>query len=297
MSGNRGRTVQISRRNAAFQEFEALKRNRTKRTRSGKIIVEGVAPINLLAEADWDVEAVIRSSASALSPWAESFIERNAPETVFELTPQLMEEISDREDPSEIMVIAEKRVRSLDSFEIPAEGMILIADRPNSPGNLGSLIRSAYAFGCGGVIVSGHGADPFDPKAIRASLGAVFGIPVLETGSNTDLSDWVETTRTVLPLRLIGTSAKAVIRVDQVDLRGPLILVAGNETHGMSDFLTGLVDESVRIPMTGSVTSLNLACALTTVFYEVARQQEFRYASDSPQASPTNTANTDTTDT
>ncbi len=268
------RTVDIGRENNEFQRLEVLKRNRTKRKQYGEIFVEGVAAINAIVEAQWAVRAVVYNRESPLSLWAQQIIARANPERVLRLTSDLMAKLSDREDASELIVIAERHERSLASIRLDTNPLVLLFDRPSNHGNLGSIIRSADALGATALITTGHSVDLFEPAVLRASLGAFFALPVIHCDSPQRVESWLTAARRTLPnLKVVGAITDATIPLHACDMRGPVVLLLGNEARGISRALTELVDEPVAIPMGGTVDSLNVACAGTVMLYEASRQR------------------------
>jgi TrmH family RNA methyltransferase len=152
-----------------------------------------------------------------------------------------------------------------------AQTLGVIFDRPTSPGNIGTLVRSADAFGASAVLVTGHAADPYDPKAIRASAGSMFGLPVVRAPSHREVLDWIASA--AVPPRLIATDERGDVDVADADLTGPVFLLIGNETAGLSAAWRTACDLTIRIPITGTASSLNAASAATVVLYEAARQR------------------------
>jgi 23S rRNA (uridine2479-2'-O)-methyltransferase len=268
------RVLDIGKENAEFQHLEVLKLNRTKRSQYGEVFVEGVACINALLRAKWRVIAVAHDRERALSSWGHTVISQANPDKILRLSTELMEKLSDRQDPSELLVIAQRKVRQIDELEIDGQSVVLIFDRPSNHGNLGSLIRSCDAFGATALVTTGHAVDIFDPAVMRASLGAFFAVPVIHCGSPRELEAWIIKAKNQVPgLRIVGTAAEADRVVSQTDLTGPLAIILGNEATGMSKKLAEMVDENLAIPMQGMVDSLNVACAGTVILYEVSRQR------------------------
>lgn len=151
----------------------------------------------------------------------------------------------------------------------------VVLDRISSPGNLGTIIRTCDAFGANGAILSGHTVDPYDPLSIRASVGTIFSLPIASVGSNEELSGWLDDLRKRFPgLQVVGTSAKAVVSVYDTDMSAPIVIILGNETYGISDFLDSITDAAVRIPINGQVRSLNVASAAAIFLYEIRRQRK-----------------------
>jgi TrmH family RNA methyltransferase len=124
------------------------------------------------------------------------------------------------------------------------------------------------------VIVAGHAADPYDPKAVRASTGSLFALPVVRVPAPSMVIDWLADVRAAgVPVRVVGTDETGRYDVADHDLTGPTLLVVGNETNGMSAAWREACDVVVRIPIGGAASSLNAASAASIVLYEVARQR------------------------
>jgi tRNA G18 (ribose-2'-O)-methylase SpoU len=262
------RIVRLGTMDNAFQHVEVLKRNRTRRHQTGECFVEGVRAIQRLVDNRWRVRSVWSSQERPLSAWAGEVVEASGAERHYRLTPALMERLSDREDGSELVMVAETRRPRLEALALPADLLVAVLDRPASPGNVGTVIRSAEAFGAHAVVLAGHGADPFDPRAIRASMGTVFALPVVEVAGPADLAAWLAGLEGVA---VLGTDSLGERPVRDADLRRATVVLFGNEGAGLSYRLRELCTEVVRIPI--ATDSLNMAVAASIVLYEAASQR------------------------
>lgn len=260
--------------NAEFQQIETLRRNRIKRNRSGVFFVEGVRPINQALRNNWLIHAFVYTRENRLSDWAEGLLARSSAKIHYELPASLMEQLSQKEEPSELIAIVTMPADDLARIPVRDDFLAVVFDRPASPGNLGTVIRSCDALRVAGVIVTGHSVDLYDPETIRATTGSFFAVPAVRLPSHKELASWFDELRGRLPrLQVIGTSAKASIPISQHDFTAPTVLLIGNENHGLSENYRALCDVMVTIPMYGSATSLNVACATSILLYEVARQR------------------------
>ena len=258
----------VSTENDAYQVMLSLRDNRRKRLKHREIFVEGVAPINALALRNVRASAVVYAAGARLSGWAHDVIERLAPEIGYELAPDLMGRLSERSDRSEMIVLAPRPDLMLEDLPITTGDAFVVVDRPSNPGNLGSLIRSAGAFAVSAVVTTGHGVDLYDPRVIRSSLGACFTTPLVHEPSAARLFEWFDVLRGA-GVRIIGTDSTGAVSLPDADLARPLAVVFGNEATGLSVSLRDQVDGLVAIPTSGTVTSLNLACAASIVLYHL----------------------------
>ena len=266
--------VRVSRPNARFQQWEALLRNRSKRQRSGEFLVHGVRPISLAVEHGWPLRAMLYDAERSLSRWAAELLEQAGGERVA-MAPGLLRQLSDKEqDAPELVAVVELPADDLSRIAAAADFLGMVFDRPSMPGNIGTIVRSLDAFGGHGLVVTGHGADPYDPKSVRASTGSLFAVPVVRVVSHQPVLAWVKEQRAAgLPLVLVGTDENGTVDIADLDLTGPTLLVVGNETTGLSSGWREHCDVMARIPIGGAASSLNAASAATVTLYEAARQR------------------------
>lgn len=245
--------------------------NRNKRQRAGVFLIQGVRPISLAAANGWRFESLLRPEGRQLSEWARGII-RDSDAQVIEVLPELLAELGERgSGEPELIAVGETPPDDFGRIPCGPDFFGVVFDRPGSPGNIGTLIRSADAFGASGVVVTGHAADIYDPKAVRASTGSLFTLPVIRARSTDEVLAWVR--ERDLPIRVVGTDENGSVDVDVYDLSGPRLIVIGNETTGLSARWREACDDIVRIPIGGGASSLNAAAAGSVLLYEAARQR------------------------
>lgn len=259
----------ITARNARFQQWQALLTNRNKRLRAREFLVHGVRPITLAVERGWPVRALIYDADRSLSRWAQNLLDATSAEQVA-MSAALLAELGEKgADAPELVAVVEMPQDDLGRIEIGRDFLGVLFDRPTSPGNIGSIIRSADAFGAHGLIVTGHAADVYDPRTVRASTGSLFALPTVRVPSHREVLDWLDAKQ----VQVVGTDENGGSDVFDFDLTGPTLLLIGNETAGLSTAWRERSDHLVRIPMTGSASSLNAANATTALLFEAARQR------------------------
>jgi TrmH family RNA methyltransferase len=189
------------------------------------------------------------------------------------MAPALLAELTDRNEGTELLAVARRRDLQLGALQLPEPWLVLVLDRPKSPGNLGSIVRSAVSFDASALIITGHAADPFDPASVRASVGTLFDLPLVALPSHTALLAWVAERRSTRPLTLLGTGQHGSETLDEVDLTGNLLIILGNETQGLSQAYQDACDRFVRLPTSERQSSLNVSAAAAVLLYEVKRQR------------------------
>jgi TrmH family RNA methyltransferase len=149
------------------------------------------------------------------------------------------------------------------------DGLVVVCDRVGDPGNVGTIARSLEAAGAAGLVLTAGSADPFGPKVVRASAGAVFRIPIATDGGPVELAESARRAgRRVLATTMTGGTAHT-----SIDLTGRVALVVGNESHGVAPEVLADADELVTIEMDGPTESLNVAMAATVLVFEAQRQR------------------------
>lgn len=262
-------------RDAAFQKLQVLKGNRNKRHRYGQFLVEGVRNLNQAVMNGWEVSAFIYPRDRELSRWALDMLRDVRTEENLRLSGELMEELSGKEDTSELMAVVDMRRGGAGELRLPEDPLLVLFDRPSNRGNLGTLLRSCDGLGADGLILTGHGVDLYDPEVVTASMGSFFRVQAVQLELR-EVMEYIGALRERYPgFRTVGTTAHRQRPVWGEDLTGPVMLMLGNETEGLSYSFKQGCDVLCTIPMAegGSASSFNVACAGTVLMYEAVRQR------------------------
>jgi TrmH family RNA methyltransferase len=266
--------VEIYSENNDFQHADVLKRNREKRQKNREFFIEGVKPIELALQSGWHITGLLYPKDKPVSDWAKNILATSEADKHYAMPSSLMEKLSDKEEPSELIALAKMREDDFDRIPIQQNFLVVVFDRPASPGNLGTIIRTCASLGVHGLIITGHAADLYDTKTIRASVGALFTIPVIRKESHKEVLAWTTAVKQKHPdLQIVGTSAKATTSLAYAHFNKPTIVLIGNETWGLSAAYKESCDILVTIPMQGNTSSLNVASATSIVLYEIQRQR------------------------
>ena len=269
------KTITVMNKNNDYQKFEVLKHNRNKRYKYNQFIVEGVRSLNEAVQNHWKIISFIYDKNN-LSDWAKRMIETVKTEINYILTAQLLKELSEKEDTSELLAIIEMREDRLENVALSPNPFIVLFDRPSNKGNLGTMIRSCDALGADMLIITGHSVDLYEPDVVASAMGSFFNLPVIRINNNEDLYKFVEGLRIKYPgFKLIGTTAHKEKPVYQEDLKTPVMLMMGNETMGLNKAFKEYCDVLCTIPMAEDsyASSFNVSCAASIIMYEIARQR------------------------
>jgi TrmH family RNA methyltransferase len=188
----------------------------------------------------------------------------NAP--TFRMPEKVFKTVADTDTPQGIILIAERPTGSSNGKgSLP---ITIFLTEVNNPSNLGAICRTAEAAGVRNIILSKGSADPYSPKALRASMGSAFRLGILEGATLEDAVSVAHRQRSVVT----GTSLDVNASYLDVDWSRPRLLVFGSEAHGLSESEGMLLDEAIRIPMASDVESLNLAVSAGIILFEARRQ-------------------------
>lgn len=266
--------IKILSENDVFQNIETLRRNRDKRNKRNEFLFEGVRNINNAIKHNWKINSFIYSPEKPLSAWAIEILNKSKNAIRYELSLKLLQKLSGKEETSELMVTAEIPKDDLKRIPVRENLLVVVFDRPSSPGNLGTIIRSCDALGVHGLIITGHAADVYDPETVSATTGSLFSVPVVRIPSQKQLVPWLKEAKEKLGVvQLVGTDESGQAEIDKHDFKKPTVLLVGNETSGLSVAYKEMCDAIVKIPMQGTASSLNVASATSIVLYEINRQR------------------------
>jgi TrmH family RNA methyltransferase len=245
-------------------------RQRKAREASGLYLVEGIRLVAEAVQVGAPVEQIVVAPTLLTSPFAYQIVaqaeQRGTP--VLTLDRQAFERIAEKEHPQGLAALLRQEWTALEQVRLNRTLCWIVLCGVRDPGNLGSILRTGDAVGSGGVILTGHTTDPYDPEAVRASMGAIFTQKLVRATLD-DLARWKQ----ARGYWAAGTSDSAAADYHAVAYRFPLLLVMGSEQHGLGPAEQALCDLVVRIPMVGRSDSLNLSVATGVVLYELFNQQ------------------------
>lgn len=191
--------------------------------------------------------------------------------TNFRCSADVLRSLAYRDRPEGLIAVIEIRRKTLAEIPRKADGLYLVAETIEKPGNLGSMLRSADAVGATAVIVCDKQTDMFNPNVIRASTGAIFNVPLAEA-TNEEALAWLKGAG----ILTLAATPHTDRNFTDADMAHGVAIAVGAEQFGLSPFWMDSADQKVVIPMLGRMDSLNVATAATILLYEAARQRHWK---------------------
>lgn len=252
-----------SRSNQKIKAVRALRHARARREQSA-FLVEGIRHVGEAIEAGVRLQSIYYSPELLSSAYALELVRAQSAAGVpcFGVSADVFRSLAEKENPQGILAVAWQFERTLDELSpqnLPW-GVALVA--PQDPGNLGTILRTMDAVGASGLLMLDQSVDLYHPTVVRASMGALFRIPVVQATFE-EFSGWIS----MHPYHVYGTSAHGDSDYRAITYRQPCILLMGSEREGLSQDQIAVCREFVRLPMHGRVTSLNLAVATGIMLY------------------------------
>lgn len=233
----------------------------------GVVAVEGMHLIEEAIRAGLRLETVFFSE-SALSRAHKLLPQLSAHTEALLLPDEVFSSAVPTETPQGIAALVKVKDFLLDNALQPAPALLVIAAGLQDPGNLGTIARSAEAFGATGLLLAERTVSPWNWKALRASAGSMFRLPTVKVKLDEGLADLRSR-----GVRVLATSSHKGMLISQTNLSGPVALIVGNEGAGIPREILALADEIVAIPQSLKVESLNAGIAASVILYEAARQR------------------------
>jgi TrmH family RNA methyltransferase len=257
-------------RNPLIKRIKRLRRKKHRR-REEAFFIEGIRVVLSALEQDAPIETLVYAPDLLTSDvaWEAIAVQKAAGADIAELSADLFASISERENPVGLGAVVHTQLRTLAELAVAADDILVAAKDLSDPGNLGTLVRTLDGVGAAGLILVGQTTDPFHPTAVKASMGALFTVPVCAVDRMDDLWTWAQHRR----LFTVATSARARENFWEAGYRFPALLLLGSEGEGLSAEVLQRAQQAVSIPMYGRASSLNLSVAAGLLLYELRRAQ------------------------
>lgn len=240
------------------------------REETGKFVLEGTHLVLEALEAQAAVETVLYSLERGIPAELEKYVNESAGAEWIGVSEAVLAKCTDTQTPQAVAAVCRKPEHRAEQLLADGQALLVAVDGVQDPGNLGTIIRSADAVGATGVLLGRGTVDLYNPKTIRATMGSLFHLPIVEC----DLREWLPEA-VKCGMQVIGTRLGASAHCYEIDLAQPTCLVVGNEGQGVAPDIAAHVTRDIMIPMRGQAESLNVAMATTVLLYEAMRQRYY----------------------
>ncbi|MDY6313856.1 MAG: RNA methyltransferase [Clostridia bacterium] len=241
----------ISSRENKLVKYVKKLNKRSFRDETGQFLAEGERLVRDLSEKGAQIDLLFMLSGCDFGISAKES---------FEVTENVLSAMADTENPQGVLAVVKKPEYTVSDISDP----VVICDRVSDPGNLGTIIRTADSAGFGAVVLLPGCADVYSPKAVRSTMGSLYGIPIVKCGIDDVKKKGLE---------IVCADLHKSSCIYDYDLKKPFAVVIGNEANGVSDEIRNICDGRIKIPMLGSSESLNAAVSFAVTAYEAVRQR------------------------
>lgn len=246
-----------------------LKEKKKERVETGTFVIEGQRELEMAIIGSYQIDSVFFYPELFPLQEVESLITYSgqAPELV-KISKEVYQKLAYREKTEGVLAIARVKQHELGKLSLPKNPLILVAEAPEKPGNIGALLRTADAANLDAVIIANPKSDLYNPNIIRSSIGCVFTVPIA-TGNTTEIINFL----LAREISIFAAALSAKAAYTKADFTGATALVVGTESTGLSDEWLSKADAQIIIPMEGSIDSMNVSVSAAILIFEAKRQR------------------------
>ncbi|MEX0288950.1 MAG: TrmH family RNA methyltransferase [Flavobacteriaceae bacterium] len=256
--------------NPLIKKVVLLKEKKRGRNKSGLFVLEGVREMQMALKGGYTFDTVFFYPDILSKDELYTILDGIISDTqIVELSKEVYQRVAYREKTEGVLAIAKTKSHELKDLKFTADNpLVLVAEAPEKPGNIGALLRTADAAKLDAVIIANPRADLYNPNVIRSSVGCVFTVP-LATGNNEEVISHLKSKG----IAIVGASLQAAKNYTSHDYRPATAIVVGTESTGLTEEWIRHLDSSVVIPMQGEIDSMNVSVSAAILIFEARRQR------------------------
>lgn len=248
--------------------FQLKEKSRARRS-SGQFLIEGQREISLAIKGDYELESLLYYPELCTEEQANGLTDKQI--NSIEISKEVYQKLAHRETTEGLLAIAKTKSLALSDLNLNSKNsLILVAEAPEKPGNIGALLRTADAANVDAVIIANPKTDIYNPNIIRSSVGCVFTNKVA-TGSTEDIINFLKEHN----INIYCAALQASVNYHTQDYTKPSAIVVGTEATGLSKEWLGCSTQNIIIPMQGEIDSMNVSVAAGILIFEAKRQRQF----------------------
>jgi len=259
--------------NVSIRELIQLKEKSRARKKLGLFLIEGVREISIALQSDYQLEKVFYYPKLFSKEKVDKLFHNNLLNCTFiEISKEVYQKIAYREKTEGLLAIAKTKTFTLDKVKFKSNNpLILVAEAPEKPGNIGALLRTADAANLDLVIIANPKTDLYNPNIIRSSIGCVFTNQIA-IGSTSEIIDFLKENS----INCYGAALTASKSYFKIDFTKPSAIIVGTEATGLTKEWLNASTQNIIIPMQGTIDSMNVSVAAAIVVFEAKRQRGFK---------------------
>jgi TrmH family RNA methyltransferase len=254
--------------NPLVKSLVQLQEKAKARKQSGTFLIEGKREIELALKGDYEIETILflpdLVSDAALSQFSTDI-------QLIEINKEVYQKLAYRDTTEGILAIAKTKSLQLDDLQLSKNPLILIAESPEKPGNIGALLRTADAANLDAVIIANPKSDMYNPNIVRSSVGGLFTNQIA-TGSTEEIIAFLQQRKINFYCATLQNSTPYHTQ----NYTNPTALVVGTEATGLTDAWRNAATQNIIIPMQGTIDSMNVSVAAAILIFEAKRQRDFK---------------------
>ncbi|WP_418509413.1 TrmH family RNA methyltransferase [Corallibacter sp.] len=256
--------------NAFIKDLFQLKEKSRARKKTGNFLIEGKRELSLAIKGNYTIETVLFYSELISESELKSLIGTSY--NIIEISKEVYQKLAHRDTTEGVLAVAKSKQHNLNDIQLSSKNpLILVAEAPEKPGNIGAILRTADAANVDAVIIANPKTDLYNPNIIRSSVGCVFTKPIA-TGTTTQIITYLKANS----IHIYCAALQASVNYHTQDYTKPTAIVVGTEATGLSDEWLTASTQNIIIPMQGEIDSMNVSVAAGILIFETKRQRNFK---------------------
>lgn len=258
-----------STQNSYIKELVQLKEKSRIRKKTQTFLIEGLREISLAIKGNYEIETILVHASIISEDDINKLLNNQTDIELIEVSTDVYKKIALRETTEGILAVAKSKNLSLNNIQFKTKNpLILVAEAPEKPGNIGALLRTADAAGIDAVLIANPKTDLYNPNIIRSSVGCVF-TTTIATGSTAEVISFLKENN----IQMYGAALTASVEYQTIDYKKASAIIVGTEATGLSDEWLKNTSNNIIIPMRGAIDSMNVSVSAAIILFEAIRQR------------------------